>query len=77
MYVVSIMPCTAKKFEIVRSKEMASSGYQDVDVSMTTREFARMIKQSGIDFVSVLDEQPDCLLAPTRARPRSSAPLAA
>jgi NADH-quinone oxidoreductase subunit G len=62
MYVVSIMPCTAKKFEIVRSKEMSSSGYQDVDVSITTREFARMIKQSGIDFVTVLDEQPDCLL---------------
>ena len=69
MYVVSIMPCTAKKFEIVRSKEMSSSGYQDVDVSITTREFARMIKQSGIDFVTVLDEQPDLFLAPTRARP--------
>ena len=62
IFVVSIMPCTAKKSEIIRSKEMSSSGYQDVDVSLTTREFARMIKQSGIDFVSVPEEQPDHLL---------------
>jgi NADH-quinone oxidoreductase subunit G len=62
MYMVSIMPCTAKKSEIIRGKEMHSSGYQDVDVSLTTREFARMIKQSGIDFVTIPDEQPDCLL---------------
>jgi iron-only hydrogenase group A len=62
IYMVSIMPCTAKKSEIIRSKEMHSSGYQDVDVSLTTREFARMIKQSGIDFATVPDEQPDCLL---------------
>ena len=62
IFMVSIMPCTAKKSEIIRSKEMASSGYQDVDVSLTTREFARMIKQSGIDFVTIPDEQPDCLL---------------
>jgi NADH-quinone oxidoreductase subunit G len=62
IYMVSIMPCTAKKSEIIRSKEMASSGYRDVDVSLTTREFARMIKQSGIDFITIPDEQPDCLL---------------
>jgi NADH-quinone oxidoreductase subunit G len=62
IYMVSIMPCTAKKSEIIRSKEMHSSGYQDVDISLTTREFARMIKQSGIDFVTIPDEQPDCLL---------------
>jgi NADH-quinone oxidoreductase subunit G len=62
IFMVSIMPCTAKKSEIIRSKEMASSGYQDVDVSLTTREFARMIKQSGIDFITIPDEQPDCLL---------------
>ena len=59
IYMVSIMPCTAKKSEIIRSKEMRSSGYQDVDVSITTREFARMIKQSGIDFVTIPEEQPD------------------
>jgi NADH-quinone oxidoreductase subunit G len=62
IYMVSIMPCTAKKSEIIRSKEMRSSGYQDVDISLTTREFARMIKQSGIDFATIPDEQPDCLL---------------
>lgn len=62
IFVVSVMPCTAKKSEIIRSLEMASSGEQDVDVSITTREFARMIKQSGIDFVSIPDEQPDHML---------------
>jgi NADH-quinone oxidoreductase subunit G len=62
VYMVSIMPCTAKKFEIGRSHDMASSGHQDVDVSLTTRELARMIKQSGIDFASIPEEQPDHLL---------------
>jgi NADP-reducing hydrogenase subunit HndD len=62
VFVVSVMPCTAKKFEIIRSKEMRSSGYQDVDVSLTTRELARMIKQSGINFRKVAEEQPDHLL---------------
>ncbi|MDR2386371.1 MAG: [FeFe] hydrogenase, group A [Deltaproteobacteria bacterium] len=46
---VSIMPCTAKKFEAQRP-EMNSSGYQDVDVVLTTRELARMIKMAGLDF---------------------------
>ena len=62
IFVVSIMPCTAKKSEIIRSKEMSSSGYQDVDISLTTREFARMIKQSGIDFKTIPDEQSDHIL---------------
>ena len=62
VFVVSIMPCTAKKFEIIRSKSMRSSGFQDVDVSLTTRELARMIKQSGINFEAVKEEQPDQLL---------------
>jgi iron-only hydrogenase group A len=62
VFVVSIMPCTAKKFEIIRSKEMKSSGYWDVDVSLTTRELARMIKQSGINFPNAPEEQPDHLL---------------
>ncbi len=59
MKVVSVMPCTAKKFEVIRSKEMFSSGYQDVDVSLTTREIARMIKQAGIDFINLPEEQAD------------------
>ena len=46
---VSIMPCTAKKFEAARP-EMHDSGYRDVDFVLTTRELAIMIKQAGIDF---------------------------
>ncbi|MBF0361252.1 MAG: iron hydrogenase small subunit [Oligoflexia bacterium] len=56
MVVVSVMPCTAKKFE-ARREEMNSSGYQDVDYVLTTRELARMIKQSSIDFNSLIDSQ--------------------
>jgi (2Fe-2S) ferredoxin len=62
IFVVSVMPCTAKKLEIIRSQEMSSSGFQDVDVSLTTRELARMIKPSGIDFQAAPEEQPDHLL---------------
>ncbi len=51
---ISIMPCTAKKFEADRP-EMRSSGYKDVDFVLTTRELAIMIKQAGLDF-SALEE---------------------
>ncbi|MBA4389844.1 MAG: ferredoxin [Syntrophus sp. (in: bacteria)] len=54
MIVVSVMPCTAKKFECQRP-EMRSSGYQDVDYVLTTRELAKMIKQAGIDFENLDD----------------------
>ncbi len=47
--VVSVMPCTAKKFECNRP-EMTDSGYKDVDYVLTTRELAKMIKEAGIDF---------------------------
>lgn len=57
--VISIMPCTAKKWEIVRNHDMHSSGYQDVDVSLTTRELARMIKQAGVDFCRIAPEEAD------------------
>lgn len=57
--VVSVMPCTAKKWEIVRSDDMRSSGFQDVDVSITTRELAKMIKQAGIDFRNIKEEKAD------------------
>jgi len=60
--VISVMPCTAKKFEISRSHEMSASGFQDVDVVLTTRELARMIKQSGIDFSNLPDEECDHIL---------------
>jgi NADP-reducing hydrogenase subunit HndD len=56
--VVSVMPCTAKKFEAQRP-EMNDSGYQDVNYVLTTRELARMIKQSGIDFKSLKDDVMD------------------
>jgi iron-only hydrogenase group A len=58
IFVVSIMPCTAKKFEASRP-EMCSSGYRDVDVVLTTRELGRMIRQAGIDFVHLPDESFD------------------
>ena len=45
---VSLMPCTAKKFEADRP-EMTDSGHKDVDYVLTTRELARMIKEAGID----------------------------
>jgi iron only hydrogenase large subunit-like protein len=58
IFVVSIMPCTAKKYEAARP-EMCSSGYRDVDVVLTTRELARMIKQAGIDFANLPDDDYD------------------
>ena len=61
MVVVSIMPCTAKKFECQRP-EMNSSGYQDVDYVLTVRELARMIKQAGIDFRNLPEEEYDAPL---------------
>ena len=62
MYVVSIMPCTAKKYEITRSDEMHASGYQDVDVVLTTRELARMIKIAGLDFNNLPESEADSIL---------------
>ncbi len=61
MVVVSIMPCTAKKFEAGRP-EMRASGYQDIDYVLTTRELAMMIKQAGIDFDKLGDEHYDSIL---------------
>ncbi|MFA5849356.1 MAG: NADH-dependent [FeFe] hydrogenase, group A6 [Bacteroidales bacterium] len=58
---VSIMPCTAKKFEAARP-EMHDSGYRDVDYVLTTRELAIMIKQAGIDFMKLKDAHYDRLM---------------
>ncbi|NSW92280.1 MAG: iron hydrogenase small subunit [Firmicutes bacterium] len=58
IFVVSVMPCTAKKFEAVRP-ELSAVGYPDVDAVITTRELARMIRESGIDFKALPDEQFD------------------
>ena len=52
IFVVSVMPCTAKKFESQRP-ELSSKGYSDVDVVLTTREIARMIREAGIDFTEL------------------------
>jgi iron-only hydrogenase group A len=61
MVVVSVMPCTAKKFEAARP-EMNASGYQDVDYVLTTRELALMIQQAGIDFPSLEESKCDSIL---------------
>ena len=55
---VSVMPCTAKKFEILRDDENAA-GLPDLDITITTRELARMIKRARIDFAKLPDEQFD------------------
>lgn len=62
MFNVSIMPCTAKKYELERTHEMYASGHKDVDVAITTRELARMIKQSDVDFDAIQDQEADSLL---------------
>jgi len=58
IFSVSLMPCTAKKYEAARP-EMNASGYQDVDAVLTTREVATMIKQSGIDFMNLPESEHD------------------
>ena len=58
MYMISVMPCTAKKYEVQRP-EMEVAGRRDVDAVLTTRELARMIKSAGIDFASLPDEKFD------------------
>lgn len=54
VFVVSVMPCTAKKYEITRP-EMVNDGYPNVDAVVTTRELAKMIKDAGIDFKNLPD----------------------
>ncbi|MFW6381032.1 MAG: [Fe-Fe] hydrogenase large subunit C-terminal domain-containing protein, partial [Bacillota bacterium] len=58
IYTVSIMPCTAKKFEKDR-EEMQDSGYKDSDAVLTTRELARMIKEIGINFARLEESEYD------------------
>ncbi|QZY53765.1 NADH-dependent [FeFe] hydrogenase, group A6 [Crassaminicella profunda] len=58
IHTVSIMPCTAKKYEANRA-EMNSYGYVDVDHVLTTRELAKMIKSAGIDFKNIEEEEFD------------------
>ena len=62
IYMVSIMPCTAKKYEIGRDEYMSSTGTQDTDKVLTTRELARMIQSAGIEFNDLPEEAADELL---------------
>ncbi len=55
---VSVMPCTAKKFEIGRDDQSAA-GVPDVDIAITTRELARMIERAGLNFTNLPDEEFD------------------
>ena len=61
IFIVSVMPCTAKKFEIKRP-EMGREGYRDVDANLTTRELARMIRQASLDYCNLPDEKFDDIL---------------
>ena len=58
IFVVSVIPCTAKKFEVTR-EEQRSQEFDDVDVALTTRELARMIKRAGINFNALPDGEFD------------------
>ena len=58
IFVVSVIPCTAKKFEVTRDEQKRES-MQDVDVALTTRELARMIKRAGVKFNELSDEAYD------------------
>ena len=55
---VSVMPCTAKKFEIGR-EDQSAAGVPDVDIAITTRELSRMIMRAGISFTNLPDEEID------------------
>ena len=59
IFVVSIMPCTAKKYEKERPENANKDGLKDVDAVLTTRELGKLIKRSGIDFVHLPDEEFD------------------
>ena len=65
IYSVSVMPCTAKKWESRRNDDMKSAGAGwDVDIVITTRELARMIKQAGIEILKLDDEDADSPMGP-------------
>ena len=58
LFVVSVIPCTSKKFEVTR-EEQRSQAFDDVDVALTTRELGKMIKEAGLDFTGLADEEFD------------------
>lgn len=55
---VSVKPCTAKKYESQRD-EMGRKGYKDIDIVLTIREYAQLLKEKGIDITAIPDEIPD------------------
>lgn len=59
LVVVSVMPCIAKKSEAARDEFTLENGVKDVDIVISTRELARMIKEAGIDFNSLENEEFD------------------
>ncbi len=59
IFVVSVMPCTSKKTEASRDEMVNANGLKDVDVVLTTRELARMIREAGLNFNNLPDEGPD------------------
>ncbi len=66
VFTVSIMPCTAKKYEGMRA-DLWSSGYQDIDATIDTRELAFLIKQAGLDFNALDDAEEDGLMGKASA----------
>ena len=62
IFVVSIMPCTAKKYEVLREEQRLPNGCMPVDVSLTTRELGRMITQAGLLFEHLPDGAFDPML---------------
>ena len=72
---VALMPCSAKKFECNRP-EMDDSGYKDVDYGLTTRELAKMIRETGLDLPTCRSPTSTRRSAPPPARASSSAPPA-
>ena len=64
IFSVAVMPCTAKKYECERDDTMTASGYQDVDAVITTREFANYIRQAGIEFNALEEQEADSPLGP-------------
>ncbi|MDW7658894.1 MAG: NADH-dependent [FeFe] hydrogenase, group A6 [Bacillota bacterium] len=59
IFVTSIMPCTAKKYEAARPEMRIDGRYPDVDAVLTTRELGRMLRQAGIDFAQLPEEPYD------------------
>lgn len=62
IFTVTVMPCTAKKFEADRDEMVDEGGIRDVDAVLDTREFIRIIRENGIDFAKLPDEECDSLM---------------